>query len=58
MIGEIIMRKTKTILTIFVVIAIIISNCFAIFNNNVFADGEIAIHFDTDTYTDKAEHLK
>ena len=48
----------KTLLAIFVVIAMIMSNCIAIFNNMVFADGEIKIHFDTDTYTDKVATFK
>ena len=52
------MKKTKTLLAIFVVIAMIMSNCLAIFNNMVLADGEITIHFDTDTYTDKVATFK
>lgn len=52
------MRKTKFLLAIFIVIAMIMSNCISIFKNMVFADGEIAIHFDTNTYTDKTATFK
>ena len=45
------MKKTKIFLAICIIMAILITNCYALLSNKVYADNVIAIHFDTPNYT-------